>query len=46
MKQAAVYLKGRKAGLLTEDENGYWFEYDTDFLGSADAMPISIQGAD
>ena len=28
MKQAAIYLYDRKAGLLTEDETGYTFRYD------------------
>jgi len=35
MKQAAVFLRGIKAGILTEDENGYTFEYDADYLTSA-----------
>ena len=37
MKQAVVFLRGVKAGILTEDENGYTFEYDTDYLASANA---------
>ena len=28
MKQAVVFLRDRKAGVLTEDENGYTFQYD------------------
>ena len=35
MKKAVVYLRDIKAGILTEDENGYLFEYDTDFLKSS-----------
>ena len=42
MKQAAVFLRGVKAGWLTEDENGYRFEYDADFLASDEAEPISL----
>ena len=42
MKQAVVLLRGVKAGLLTEDENGYLFEYDADFLASDKAEPISL----
>lgn len=43
MKQAVVFLRNIKAGLLTEDENGYTFQYDTDFLASADkAEAISL----
>ena len=42
MKQAVVFLRGVKAGLLTEDENGYLFEYDADFLASNKAEPVSL----
>ena len=42
MKQAVVLLRGVKAGLLTEDENGYLFEYDADFLASDKAEPVSL----
>ena len=34
MKQAVVFLRGVKAGVLTEDENGYTFAYDADYLAS------------
>ena len=37
MKQAVVFLRDRKAGVLTEDENGYTFQYDQGFLHSDDA---------
>ena len=42
MKQAVVFLHGVKAGILTEDENGYTFEYDADYLASADAEAVSL----
>src|SRR5574344_2887527 len=42
MKQAVVFLRGVKAGILTEDENGYTFEYDADYLTSADAEAVSL----
>ena len=42
MKKAVVYLRDIKAGILTEDENGYLFEYDTDYLLSDDAEAISL----
>ena len=32
MRQADVYLYDRLAGRLTEDENGYTFQYDADYL--------------
>ena len=34
MKQALINLRGIKAGILTEDEDGYTFQYDTEFLQS------------
>ena len=30
MKQAVVFLRDRKAGVLTEDENGYTFHHQPD----------------
>ena len=42
MKQAAVWCRGRRAGTLTEDENGYTFVYDADYLALADAEAISL----
>lgn len=42
MKRALVYLHDRLAGRLTEDENGFTFEYDTDYLASADAEAVSL----
>lgn len=42
MKQALVFCRGVKAGWLTEDENGYTFEYDADFLASSQAEAISL----
>lgn len=42
MKRASVYLYDRLAGRLTEDENGFTFEYDPVFLASADAEAVSL----
>lgn len=42
MKQAIVYLKGVKTGILKEDENGYTFCYDKEYLASANAEAISL----
>lgn len=42
MKRAAVFLREIKAGILTEDENGYTFQYDNDFLKSDFAEAISL----
>ena len=42
MKQAIVFLRGIRAGLLREDENGYSFKYDKEFLASESAEAISL----
>ena len=42
MKQAIVFLRNIKAGILTEDENGYTFEYNTKYLSTANAEAISL----
>lgn len=42
MKQAVVFLRGIKTGILTEDENGYTFKYEADYLSSANAEAVSL----
>lgn len=42
MKQAKIYMYNTFTGILTEDENGYKFEYDSDYLASEKAEPISL----
>lgn len=42
MKRAKVYLYDRLAGRLLEDENGFTFTYDADYLNLPDAMAISL----
>ena len=42
MKRALVYLHDRLAGRLTEDENGYTFEYDAAYLASDGAESVSL----
>ena len=41
MKQAVIYYKNQLAGLLSEDEEGYHFVYDEDYLALPQAKPIS-----
>lgn len=41
-RSAEVYLFDLLAGLLTEDENGYMFQYDSNYLASEQAVPISM----
>lgn len=42
MRQADVLYRDIIAGLLAEDENGYTFTYDTHYLASINAEPISL----
>ena len=42
MKRAKVFLRNIKAGILIEDEQGYTFQYDTEFLASDKAEAISL----
>ncbi|MFR9634034.1 MAG: HipA N-terminal domain-containing protein [Rikenellaceae bacterium] len=42
MKQAQIYMYGRLAGVLTEDDNGYTYQYDSDYLSCEDKEPISL----
>lgn len=42
MKSAKIYMYDRYAGLLTEDENGFSFVYDADYLQQSDVEPISM----
>ena len=42
MKRAHIYMYDRYAGLLTEDENGFTFTYDTQYLQHDGAEAISL----
>lgn len=42
MKKADVFYRETKVGQLVEDENGYSFCYDEDYLLSENAEPISL----
>lgn len=42
MKQAKVFLKDMFAGILTEDDMGYEFRYEPDYLKSENALPVSL----
>lgn len=42
MKQAKVFVRDSYAGLLTEDDIGYEFTYDTGYLSSEGAEPVSL----
>lgn len=42
MRQAEIYMHGRKAGMLWQNEEGYYFAYDTDYCLSPEAIAISV----
>jgi len=42
MKQAKIYMRNQLAGILTENENGYSFRYDNEYLQAGDAEAISL----
>ena len=42
MKRAKVFLNNMLAGILTEDDTGYEFRYDSDYLKSDGAVAISL----
>ncbi len=42
MKQAKVYMYNDFAGILTEDENGYTFAYDKQYLEKENAESVSL----
>ncbi len=42
MKQAKIYMRSRLAGMLTEDENGYTFVYESSYLKELDSEVISL----
>lgn len=42
MKQGKVLLREHLAGLLTEDENGFTFAYDPDYLNQLWAEAVSL----
>lgn len=42
MRQGVVLVSGVRAGIISEKENGYIFEYNKEYLLNADALPVSI----
>jgi len=42
MKQAKVFFQENFAGILTEDENGYTFVYNADYLQKKDTKAVSL----
>lgn len=42
MRQAAIYYKETFAGILKEEDNGYSFEYEKEYLSDPNAVPVSL----
>ncbi len=42
MRQAKIYMHDSWAGTLSEDENGYHFEYQSDYLENEFAEAVSL----
>ncbi len=42
MRIAKVYMHDKWAGTLTEDEEGYHFQYKEDYLSGNDPEPVSL----
>ena len=42
MRKAAIKIEDRLAGWLTQDEQGYHFEYNKAYAAQTDARPVSL----
>ena len=42
MRRAKVYMHKEFAGLLVENEEGYFFQYDEDYLNNPAVKPVSL----
>lgn len=42
MKQAQIWMYDQPAGILTEDETGFTFQYSDEYLHRADACAVSL----
>ncbi len=42
MRKGSVYYKNIFAGVIVENEDGYTFHYDIEFINSPSAKPISL----
>lgn len=42
MRQAQVFYKNEIAGILSESDEGYLFQYDTDYLANTQSKPVSL----
>ena len=42
MREALIYYKNNLAGVLTEQDDGYLFKYDSNYLALSAAEPVSL----
>ncbi|MBN8782179.1 MAG: HipA N-terminal domain-containing protein [Terrimonas ferruginea] len=42
MRSGRVYFKGIRAGTVWQNEDGYGFQYNQEYLGTADAEAVSL----
>lgn len=42
MRRAKIYYQSQLAGVLSEEDTGYRFVYDNDYLRQPDATPVSL----
>lgn len=42
MRKAEIKIQELTAGWLTQDEDGYHFQYDPDFLAGENLIPVSL----
>ncbi len=42
MRQGEIWVNNNFAGILKEDEEGYHFTYNTDYLEEKEALPVSL----
>jgi serine/threonine-protein kinase HipA len=42
MRQGEIWVNNQLAGVLTEDDNGYRFKYQQEYLEQEEALPVSL----
>lgn len=42
MRQGEIWVNDQKAGVLTEDDTGYHFKYQQEYLEQEKALPVSL----
>ena len=42
MRQGEIWVNNQLSGILTEDDNGYHFKYQQEYLEQEKALPVSL----